>query len=307
MKRSAWVALKVLVTAALLVVLLTRVDLASVGATLGTLSPLAIVAALVLTLAAVAVSAWRWRRVLAYLGEDVPFVPLFGDTLVGTTYNLLLPTSVGGDVARGIRSARRVADREHAWASVLFERVMGLLSLVLVSSVGLLYGLTQTLVPILVAAILMALVLGTGLAIAPAPLRLAARVSAWGAKGLGHFLERLAGAFAGPLARPGARLETFGWSLAYQFVALTILIPIGWAWDTPDLVRAVYLGVPIALVASTLPISLGGHGLRESLFVVVLGPFGLSAERAFALSLVWLAANLFVGLVGLVVMAVERK
>ncbi len=307
MKRTLWVAFKILVTAALLAVLVTRVDLRTVAATLGTLSPLVIAVALLLTLGAVAVSAWRWHRVLAHLGEDVPFLALFADTLVGTTYNLLLPTSVGGDVARGIRSARRVADREHAWASVLFERVVGLLSLVLVSTVGLLYGLTQTLLPILVAALAMAALLAGGLVLAPTPLRLAARVSAWGAKGIGEFLERLAGAFAGPLARPAARLETLGWSLVYQVVALTILVPIGWAWETPDLLRAVYLGVPIALVASTLPISLGGHGLRESLFVVVLGPFGLSPERAFALSLVWLAANLSAGLVGLVVMVGERR
>ena len=307
MRRSLWVAFKVGVTAALVVVLLTRVDLRSVGATLSSLSPAWIGLALLLTMGSVSVSAWRWHRVLAYLGEGVPFLLLLGDTLVGTTYNLLLPTSIGGDVARGLRSAKRVTDPGHAWASVLFERVMGLLSLVLVSTAGLLYGLTQALVPILVAALVMAVGLAVGLAFAPAPLRLAARVSASGAKGLGEFLERLAAAFAGPLARPAPRLETFGWSLAYQLVALTILVPVGWAWGTPDLLRAVYLGVPIALVASTLPVSLGGHGLRESLFVFVLHPFGLSAEQAFALSLVWLAANLVVGLAGLVVMVVEKR
>lgn len=307
MKRALWVAFKVLVTAALLAVIATRVDLRGVLATLGELGLGVAVASVLLTLAAMAVSAWRWRRVLAYLGEDVPFLALLSDTLVGTTYNLLLPTSVGGDVARGLRSAGRVKDKEHAWASVMFERVMGLLSLALVSMVGLMYGLTQALVPLLVAALVLAAGLAAALAFAPAPLRLAARASRWGARNLGDFLERLASAFAGPLARPAPRLETFAWSLAYQVVALTILVPVGWQWGTPDLLRAIYLGVPIALVASTLPVSLGGHGLRESLFVVVLGPFGVSAERALALSLVWLAANLFVGLLGLVVMLTERR
>ena len=307
MKRALWLTLKLVVTLALLTVVFLRVDLVAVGRALGHLGAVPIASALLLTLASVVVSAWRWHRVLHYLGEEVGVLPLFADTLVGTTYNLLLPTSVGGDVARALRSARRVATPEHAWASVVFERAVGLLSLVLVSSVGLLYGLTQALVPLLVAAAALALVLAIGLAAAPAPLRLAARLSERGARRLGQALSQLADAFAGPLAKPLPRLETLGWSLVYQLVALSILIPVGWPWHSPDLLRAVYLGVPIALVASTLPVSLGGHGLRESLFVVVLQPFGLSAERAFLLSVVWLASNLLVGVLGLVVVVTERR
>ena len=153
---------------------------------------------------------------------------------------------------------------------------------------------------LLAAAVAMAVALAAALAFAPAPLRLAARVSHLGARRLGEALQRVAQAFAGPLARPAARLETFGWSLLYQFVALSILLAAGLGWGEPEILRAVYLGVPIALVASMIPITIGGLGLRESLFVVVLQPFGLSADRAFALSLVWLAANVLVGVVGLV-------
>ena len=185
---------------------------------------------------------------------------------------------------------------------MVYERVMGLLSLVLVSCVGLLSTFSDDLNHLFLAAALMAVALAATLAFAPAPLRLAARISRLGARRLGEALLRIAQAFAGPLARPAARLETFGWSLLYQFVALSILLAAALPWGEPEILRAVYLGVPIALVASMIPVTIGGLGLRETLFVVVLQPFGLSADRAFALSLVWLAANVVVGLVGLVPM-----
>lgn len=302
MRRPVTLALKLLVTVALLAVVLLRVDLGGVARALGSLSAGAIAAALALTALSVLVSAWRWHRVLAHLGERVSPWALVGDTLVGTTYNLLLPTSVGGDVARALRASRRVRDGEHAWASVGFERLLGLLSLVLVSTVGLLRGLTSATAPVLAAAAGMAAVLAALVVAAPAPLRLAARLGERRAAPLSASLRRVADAWGGALARPAPRLETLAWSVVYQVVALTILLPVAAAWSVPNLVAALYLGVPVALVAATLPVSLGGHGLRESLFVVVLAPFGLRADQAFALSLVWLASNLAVGLAGLAVL-----
>ncbi len=306
MTRTAALALKLLVTVTLVAVVVLRVDLAGVSRALGSLSAGAVAAALSLTAASVAVSAWRWHRVLAHLGERVSPWALLGDTLVGTTYNLLLPTSVGGDVARALRCARRVRDGEHAWASVAFERLLGLLSLVLVSTVGLLSGLTSATIPLLAAAAVMAVLLAALIAAAPAPLRLAARLGERGSASLAASLRRIAAAWSGALGRPAPRLETFAWSVAYQVVALTLLVPIAAEWAVPNLAAAIYLGVPVALVAATLPVSLGGHGLRESLFVVVLAPFGLSPERALALSLVWLASNLAVGLAGLGVLLATR-
>ncbi|HOU92393.1 MAG TPA: lysylphosphatidylglycerol synthase domain-containing protein, partial [Polyangiaceae bacterium] len=71
MRRPVTLALKLLVTVALLAVVLLRVDLGGVARALGSLSAGAIAAALALTALSVLVSAWRWHRVLAHLGERV--------------------------------------------------------------------------------------------------------------------------------------------------------------------------------------------------------------------------------------------
>jgi glycosyltransferase 2 family protein len=303
MRRRVGVVLKALLTAGLLAFVLHRLDLRALPATLRGLGSLAILLVVVLSAASVLVSAWRWHRVLGFLGETVPVRRLFLETLVGTTYNLILPTSVGGDVVRAVRVGPRARTPSHVWASVVFERVLGLLSLALVSCVGLVSTLSPDQHGLLAVSAAMTVGLAVALAFAPVPFRLAARLN----RRAGAALERLAAAFAGPLAGPRARLETFAWSLLYQFVALSILVAAALGWQQPHLLQAVYLGVPIVLVAATVPVTIGGLGLRESLFVVVLARFGMPPERAFALSMVWLASNLLVGLAGLVPLLVEDR
>jgi uncharacterized membrane protein YbhN (UPF0104 family) len=307
MQRRVWWFAKLLLTAGLVWFVLRKVDLGGLGRTLGSMSAEATLVALVLTVGSAVVSAWRWHRVLGRLGLTVPVSGLLGDTLVGTAYNLLLPTSVGGDVVRSLRLGRRIGDPELAWASVVFERVVGLFALAVVSAAGLAYTLSAKTRPILVLALGMAFGLGAMLVLAPVPLGLLARVGGRINQRSADFFARLAQAFAGPLSQARARVETLGWSLLYQVVALSVLVAPALGWQEPHLFEAVYLGVPIALIGATAPVTIGGLGLRESLFVVVLEPFGISAERALGLSLVWLGSNLVVGGLGVLVLWWGRR
>jgi len=68
---------------------------------------------------------------------------------------------------------------------------------------------------------------------------------------------------------------------------------------------AILGAVPLALVITMVPVSIAGLGVRESMFVVLLGEFGVDAGRALSLALVWLASALLLALAGAIVMAVE--
>ena len=301
-RNRLWTAIKLGLTVLLLILLARRVDVGSVVQVLGAISTQGLVAAAVLTFAAIGVSAWRWLRVLRYLGKEAGFLALFGDVLVGSTYNLLLPTSVGGDVIRSIRCSARVGAAD-AWASVAFERIMGLFSLALVSWLGLWvtsFGSNRQLVLVAAAAtgiLLLALVA------APAPLRLLKRgLERWGLTKLAKAIAKIADAFSGPLRSSWARGETLLWSLAYQLVSLSILYVVVREWSLPQAAVAIYLAVPIALIISTAPVTIGGLGLREGLFVAILAPFGFGSERALALSLVWLCSSGLAAVAGVAIM-----
>jgi uncharacterized membrane protein YbhN (UPF0104 family) len=297
---------KVLATLALGLLALRKLDLDSLRQTIGSLGPGAWATLVALTFAQIALSAHRWRRVLHYLGETVPTSLLVRDTLVGTTYNLLLPTTVGGDVVRIWRCSARTRDPHHAWASVFFERIMGLIGLALLPLLGLAFEATKPrpilLIPSVAAFASFALLIMIG----HVPLRTIARLTTRRVRWLSNVSDKLATAFAGPLATKGARAETFAWSLAYQIIALSMLLVVGPDWLDPAMLRSVYIGVPLVLILSMVPITIAGLGLRESLFVSVLPVFfGLPRALAGTLAIVWLAANVACALVGAAILLLE--
>jgi glycosyltransferase 2 family protein len=290
--------LKILLSAALAAAVFYFVD---VGAALKALSALGareLGAVIGLTALAMITSAWRFHRILHHLGENIAFRPLLGDALVGTTYNVLLPTPIGGDIARGLRSVDRAKEAPRVWAAVAFERLFGLVTLALMG----LFGVFALATALPGALIITCLLVVAGIAVVALGLpRLLRRAS-----GRLPVMAILAAALEGPLARRQVRLETLGWSLVYQLVSLSILA-VAVPEPSTRLVLGVYLGVPLALIAGMAPITVGGVGLRESLFVVVLPPFGYSTEQAFALGVVWLGSTLMAALAGALVLLAERR
>ena len=52
--------------------------------------------------------------------------------------------------------------------------------------------------------------------------------------------------------------------------------------------------MPLVFVLSMVPLTLGGHGLREGLFVAILGGLGVPAGVALGLAAGFLAASVLV-------------
>jgi len=224
--------------------------------------------------------------------------------LVSSTYNMLLPTQIGGDVVRAMRCAARISDPCHAWSSTLFERIMGVLSLVVIALGGLLMapsGAGEMGIAICAVALISVL----AMLLAHAPFRFGAKLLVNRAPSVAGATERIAADLAGPLGGMRARVEMMGWSLAYQAAALGILVVVVVQWKMATMIWAVLGAVPLALVLTLLPVSIAGLGVRESLFVVLLGRFGMSADRALSLAVVWLASSVLAALAGGVVMIVQ--
>lgn len=295
---------KAAVSLALLAIVLWRVPVGDAIQGVLSLSAPALVASVLLTFAFPALAALRWKRALQRLGSHVPWLRLMADTLVASTYNMLLPTSIGGDVVRAMRCARRTDRPSHAWSSAVFERLVGLVALVLLAVPGVVMA-PGARGQISIALALVAVVSGLLVFTAHAPLRWAARVLARRAPVVARIGGDLADDLSGPLASLGARVEMLAWSTAYQAVGLGLLGVVVVDWGRPALWWAVLGAVPLALVLAMLPVSIAGLGVRESLFVLLLGRFGVAPPQALALAVVWLASALLLALAGGAVMMVE--
>lgn len=264
---------------------------------------------LVFTVLQVIANTLRWWRLLVRLGDRPPFMAIMGDLLVGALFNTFLPTSFGGDVIRALRAGRRLDRGYRAWSSSLFERLIGMLVLAIVGAIGALL-LTGNALPdrdryIVVGA---ALVVALILFFASAPLRLL--VDILERRLPTRFIEDVRGVVTdleGPLATAPARLETLGWSVLAYLLNLAYVIVSVRALGISEHTVAVIAGLPIIAILSLAPVSLGGHGLREGLFVVILGLLGVPKDAALGLALLSLAYNIVLALAGGVVALVAPK
>ena len=65
--------------------------------------------------------------------------------------------------------------------------------------------------------------------------------------------------------------------------------------------------VPLVTLVTLIPVSIGGAGLREWLYVELFGALGMRAEVALSLSLSVFATTLVWGFVGLALFAWGRR
>lgn len=298
-------AVRALLTVALLGVLAWRVPIGEVSGALRAIPPSGVALAGLALTAQVALGALRWKRMLARVGETQPLGSLVADTLVGSAYNLVLPSTVGGDVVRAVRCGLRLRASHAAFSTTLFERMVGLPTLAVVAAPGILVvpgG--DALVWPTVAFAALSLV---ALVVARAPLAWLARVAASRAPQVAGVADGMRADLAGPLATPGARAEAFLWTLLYQGAGISILAAFVAPAGDPRVVWAIYAGLPLIVVATMLPVTIAGIGLRESLFVLVLGRLGVPEPVALALSVLWFATFFAVALPGVLLVLVEPK
>lgn len=297
-------------TAVLLVVVCWKLPLRDLATRLANMRASHVLLLVAITTIQFALSVVRWWRLLHRLGERVRYRSVFGDAAVGILYNFLLPGSIGGDVVRALRMRSRVDVPHHAWATSIFERIVGLFAMAATASVAVAIGLDASVaLPGWLRYATFGLTAGLlgAFVFASLPFRLLVRfvgsrlpdVARVDLAGIGEDLR-------GPLTKLSIRGETFGWSLLYQAVNLVFVAVCAAALGAPGHERAIVIGVPMIYVLSLAPITVGGHGLREGLYVGILGALGMPGEVALALSGAFVASTLLFSGVGAVFLVLDR-
>jgi len=228
--------------------------------------------------------------------------------LVGYFYNMFLPGSIGGDVYRVLKLGQETENPSGALAAVGTERLLGLVALLPVGWIGF------VLLPVRLAGQreFIAVLAALGLVLLSAPvwlrprfLRLLRGPYRWFVElrplrrfKLGERLARLYNALAVYLDRPRTLVAPFALSLLSRLTWVAAATLTGRALGV-RLSYAHYMAVlAITELVRMLPISLGGIGVREGAFVVLLAPFGVPREQAFMLSALFYLMLMALGLVG---------
>jgi uncharacterized membrane protein YbhN (UPF0104 family) len=224
------------------------------------------------------ISAFRWQLLARPLEIDGSVTQFTGLYFIGMFFNLVLPTSVGGDVIRAwyldSRSGRRMA----AFLSVAIDRVSGLMILLLVACVAVV--LYPFALPPLVTGSVWGMAGGLAVAFFLLPvltryLRLLDR------------LARLQQDVVAFLRRPRLLIGTTVLSFGVQAANVLLVWLLGLAIGVSIPAAYYWVFVPMVSLLTVLPISLNGMGVREGCTALFLAPLGVSADTAVCLALLW--------------------
>ena len=309
MKLKPITVLKTIVSVGLLALVFTRLDLSQAWIQFQYLSWPFIVFALLYYTGCQWLSCWRWLVVLQSSGHSVPMSSLLSSYFAGMFLNIFLPGAVGGDVYRIYRVAQKIKDPEVALVSVFLERFTGLAAL---SALALL-GLPPAFKVVGRWDIILLFMTCVGMLVGAVVLIASPRVLIWAEPWLERFrLSRVAARFAKIqiLLRKFAQHRqslalSMGLSLLLQLAIVYYHYLVAQQLKIPISFLELLVFIPIIVVVTLLPISLGGLGLKEGLWVYLFSRVGLTAEQALLLSLTITALSWILSLPGAVFLLLD--
>jgi hypothetical protein len=255
----------------------------------------------------------RWKILLAVQNIHMTWLRTWQLFMIGMFFNLFMLGSTGGDVVKMFLTMREAKENKAAaLLSVFMDRVIGMLALIFLS-VGFLYFRydllnhaegSSTLLNLLLWLLGAALITILGM---------------FAVSGLGwvHYLPQWT-PLRGRIVEISAACHMYakGWRLTIW--ALLISFPLFGMFFTTfycaaraftDLLGVVdiFSVMPIVAVITAIPISVSGIGLRESLFVSLLAPFGVGAAIATLISVTGFLINTLGSLAGGIIFLFYRS
>jgi glycosyltransferase 2 family protein len=304
------VALRLLVSAVFLAVLITRVpDLGdSIPSDHHLRTALLLSAAVATMLLGIVLSAWRWQEVLLVFDAPVTLRTLTGHHLAGQFVGNVLPSTIGGDVLRVSRASKTIGSTTTAFASVVLERLSGMLALPMLVVLG--FAVRPSLLhedhawfALLVAALTL-----TVLALI---LFAAGHPAIAGRYATNENWTRFIGAVFQGIDRarrePRRIVRVLVAALVYQVTIVGSYILIFHALDAHVSIAAAFAFVPAVSMLQALPISLGGLGVREGALRLFRHGLGVSAGVAITAGLLWYGSLVVVSMLGAPIVAVGQR
>ncbi|NET72040.1 MAG: flippase-like domain-containing protein [Sphaerospermopsis sp. SIO1G2] len=289
-----------------LVVLFRMVDFQKIYQQLQNLSGTFIIFALIYYAFCQLLSCVRWQLILKAYGHQTSIKVLLSSYFAGMFLNTFLPSSVGGDMYRVYVATRTNQNMEASFASVFIERITGIFALLGIAFfslpaavqwmknwniIWLLLGCT---------ALLSVAVL---LTISPRVLML---IKPW-------LIQLKADNFVDKFTRIQIILRNFvhyrkylAISLFLSFLLQLMIIYyyylVSQQLNIPILYWQLLVFVPIVVVVTLLPISLGGLGIKEGVLAYLFIQINLSVEQAVLLSLTVMTLGIILSLPGGVIL-----
>jgi hypothetical protein len=308
-RASRWRAARASVAILLTAAVLWQTDFGAVVDAMRGPNPGPLVAAVALVILDRALNGWRWVALLGAIDPSCrPSLPralrvFFVSTFLGT----FLPGSVGGDAVRTVATTRLGVPAADAAASVVLDRLLGAIGILLVAILGLTTMPDLATDAVVVAAVAFGSIVaaaGAALVFSHAGAVAAERLIRWipgsRLRQLGTTLVETVRVHGRDRARMAAVLAA---SALVQVLRVLEAWTLGLALGLPAGLEVYFALVPVILLVILLPVTVNGIGTSQAAFVWLFGRSGVDPADAFALSVLFLALGVVGNLPGAVLYA----
>ncbi len=277
--------LRILISLLLLGWLIVAIDWRKIWSTIAGINPVWLLPAAGWIVFAVVVSVIKWQLILRAQKVRVGWPDLWRAYWIGLFFNNFLPSSIGGDVFRILYVGKLADDTAGVTASVVAERLLSALAMALLGLAAS-FRASGHLLPVRLLFIMLlgiSLLLTGWLAGGWMPAFIAARQGK-----IAGFIRRFISCGGWLRKHPAALLWTLLWSMAFQvaYVAANLALFQGLRLFQVGLWDAMFI-IPATGALAMIPLSINGYGIRESAYMLLLAPLGVSAASAFSASVLF--------------------
>lgn len=284
---------KFAVSIGILVLLLRAQDLSSLKADLLAVKLDMLALAVLLLFAQTFVLCHRWILILRAMNVPLDWLAGWRILMVSTFFNQVLPA--GGDAVRIWMLRRHGVEWSPTISSIVADRFLGLLGLGFIVLAGLPFlaarvrdnSLLFAIAAVLAAACFGAIALVTldrwpPRAIAAVPAR----------------IVQFAMLIRAPLLAAEGRAMLIGSVVGVHLITVATCYVLAIGLEAPLSALDAFILVPLVILSSAVPISVGGWGVREGAMVAALGLAGIVSDKALAISVLLGLGGLIVGFFG---------
>ncbi len=265
----------------------------------------------------------RWQMLMAAQNMHPGFWRLLALNYIGFFFNNFMIGMTGGDVVKAFYASRMDTRRAEVVASIVTDRILGIAGLTTLAVVGLAVGITEPEVRRAAWIICPFVIVLFGLVAVAFSRRAMKKVS----RAAGLLDRRAGGVEIGrcgrlvalarrPIRRFHDALVVYRgrqgtlWKAYAVSVGVWLLITL-LNWEIAQGLgiemswKYYFMFIPVISLISGLPITISGWGLRETMYVQLLGTVGVMASQALALSILCWATMFGTSLAGAVLYLVR--
>jgi len=236
----------------------------------------------------------RWRYLLKVQSIDVSFSEVLKDTFLGAFFNYVIPGNVSGDLVKAYYMAKTTRKPVAVAVSVFVDRAIGLFEFALLPAGMIIaiyfsgaYQLSEIALPAIItlaALIIVSLGLATVISNRFRSLLGFRRVLSWLPLKRHLIMAARAGNMYG--RKPVALFIAIIISLIGQLLFISTIMLVGFSMGLEIRWYQFFLYIPLIYIVAAIPVSPGGLGLTEALYMTFFTSKSVSASEVLAMALV---------------------